>query len=457
MQTHLKFDFRFAQWSLGLAIFAGFALGAHVISVIAFDFPLGKAFYSYVQTHGFIQLIGWTGLLIIGVSLYVIPRMAGAPIASRKLPAFVLALLAAGLLLRFTSHAVLPYVTPGAFYDLTAALVVLSGLLVCAACLLYSSILVSTMKRVANIDKRPALKSVRPFFVLMLSGWVIYPAVNAWLSAELWRHEAIVLDQSWNEFGMQLFVDLTLLPVAFAFSMRLLPLYLRLPVISWHTGRFAAFYGTAAIGGLLLQLPPVLRAATELPLLLMHMCHVLKGVVIVWFVWRLGVLHGSRSLLKEETHAGWTEETQKQDRQRFGPFHLLIKLSFTWLGLAGCIEAVRAAAALADLRVAISTDALRHLYLLGFITHLILGVTVRMLPGLLGKKKVASAALVRGTLWLGTIAVLSRVLPILLPAELFEWFPGSLVVVRAALGLSGVFGMGAVACLAVNLNKTARS
>jgi hypothetical protein len=95
------------------------------------------------------------------------------------------------------------------------------------------------------------------------------------------------------------------------------------------------------------------------------------------------------------------------------------------------------------------------MYVLGFITLLIFGVSVRLIPGLLKKKCVASAPLVEATLWLGNTAAVCRVLPLIIPPAIFEIVPASLVVAQSAFALSGVIGLGAVLCLGINLWRTA--
>ncbi len=90
-------------------------------------------------------------------------------------------------------------------------------------------------------------------------------------------------------------------------------------------------------------------------------------------------------------------------------------------------------------------DIPRHAITVGFITMLIFGMAVRMLPGFSGKTRVASTALVLATFWLGNVATLFRVAPLFVP----DLLPSKL-----ALGSSGVVGWLAVACLAVNLYQT---
>jgi hypothetical protein len=118
---------------------------------------------------------------------------------------------------------------------------------------------------------------------------------------------------------------------------------------------------------------------------------------------------------------------------------------------------INGAAAVVAYSPAIALSVIRHMYLLGFITLLIFGVSVRMLPGFLKKKAVASPSLVEPTSWLGNAAVLFRILPLILPSTLLASIPGAVSIVRAAFGLSGVIGLTAVLCLAVNLWQTARS
>src|SRR5574337_398201 len=98
-----------------------------------------------------------------------------------------------------------------------------------------------------------------------------------------------------------------------------------------------------------------------------------------------------------------------------------------------------------------------HMYLLGFITHLVFGASVRMLPGFIRRKRVASAALVDATFWLGSAAAVCRVVPLLSPSWLFDLLPAGDILVQTTFAISGIFGWGAVVCLAVNLRQTANA
>ncbi|MFQ5961319.1 MAG: hypothetical protein ACE5MG_07965, partial [Candidatus Methylomirabilales bacterium] len=93
-----EFQVGYIWVALATAICAGFAIGAHLAFVIGFDFPLGKGFFSFIQTHGHLQLVGWTGLFIIGISLHLIPRLTSVPLAHPQWIPPILWLMAAGLL-----------------------------------------------------------------------------------------------------------------------------------------------------------------------------------------------------------------------------------------------------------------------------------------------------------------------------------------------------------------------
>jgi hypothetical protein len=128
--------------------------------------------------------------------------------------------------------------------------------------------------------------------------------------------------------------------------------------------------------------------------------------------------------------------------------------AYVWLVLAAGGEVVSGLATLVGGPFAINLTAIRHIYLLGFITLLIFAMAVRMLPGFWHKRRVADPALVEATFWLGNLAVGCRILLYLLPAGVWNTVSGSFVVARTALALSGVLGWGAVMCLGTNLWMT---
>ena len=76
---HATFHQGFVWAALTAALGVGFPIGAHLTFVLGFGLPVGRGFASFVQTHGHIQLIGWVGLMIMGISLHFMPRWRGCP------------------------------------------------------------------------------------------------------------------------------------------------------------------------------------------------------------------------------------------------------------------------------------------------------------------------------------------------------------------------------------------
>lgn len=462
MQTkQAQFHIRFIWWALGLAIFAGFALGAHVASVIGLDLPLGKGFYAFVQIHGFLQLIGWAGLFIIGISLHFIPRLAGVPLARPQNMDRILALIATGLVLRFVSHSLLPYLVKSPWFAHLSICVVLSGLLVWLGIMLYLVTVIQTVRSIPRPDRRPALQSVQPFFFMMFLGWFFYATLNALLLYQMVSHKELVIPQPWDEFTVKLFIDFVLLPVAFAFSVRLFPLYLRLPALDWPVRTVAVLYFLSVILQLLPALPPIMRWHTHVPVYLFSVGAISKGGVILWFIWKLDLLTRRRDpwTVHRILHPGPERRPTRPglpDYGEFGRFELLVYAAYVWLILGALLESVGAIAFLFGWSIPVSTDAIRHIYLLGFITQLIFGMAPRMLPGFLKKKRIAIPELVTATFWLGTVATVSRVLPLILPPILYN-LPLLTFLMQTAFAFSGVIGISAVVCLAINLIKTSKS
>jgi uncharacterized protein involved in response to NO len=455
-QFHLGFI-----WSaLGIAIFAGFAIGAHLAAVIGLDFPLGKGFYSFIQIHGHLQLVGWAGLFIIGISLHFIPRLAGIPLSHPEWLNRILWLITAGLATRAVAHSVLPYASTPAIFHTLSAVTALSGLSELAGIIFYIALLLTSIRAVRQSGKeRPALQSVKPYFAMMQAGWILYAGLNAALLLDMAAAATVTVNQPWEDFALNLFIGLVLLPVAFAFSVRMFPLYLRLPAPEWPVNKVGLLYLLCFALHTLPTLPPLLSTSPETAFFISAIGQCGKSLVIFLFVWKLDLLLRRR--------APWTVHRKFQpgpDRQptraglpdygEFGRFERLLYAAYLWLLFGALLELLTGLATILRWEMAVSTDAIRHSYLLGFITLLILGMAPRMIPGFI-QKKLASTKLVEATFWLGNAAVICRIMPLLLPEILLEKIPSIVLLSQGMFALSGMLGLVAVSCLAVNLRRTA--
>ena len=456
---HAEFHSGLIWASLTTAIVAGFALGAYLAVVIGYGFPVGQGFYSLLQTHGHLQLVGWAGLFIMGVSLHFIPRLASFPLPHPERIDWILWLMASGLLLRVVGGTAMASLAGNPFFVPLSWLVVASGLLEGGAIVLYVSLLIGTMRGSDKAGRLPGLSAVKPYFGMMVVGWVLYACLNLFLLLHMALDSTSTVDPAWNDIAIQTFMNLVLLPVAFALSVRLFPLYLALAAPDWPVYGTAYAYLLSVLLQVVPTAPPLAGLAPEATRLIVALGTLIKGGVILWFAWQLDLLTRRRPIGR---HARFLEIGPDRpptrpglpDYGEFGRFERLVYAAYTWLVLAAFAELLSGAATLLGHSIPIGTDAIRHMYLLGFITHLVFGASVRMLPGFLRKKSVASTALVDTTFWLGSTAAVCRVVPLLLPSWLFDELPAGTVLAQTAFALSGLLGWGAVLCLATNLRQT---
>ncbi|HEY7490866.1 MAG TPA: hypothetical protein VIH59_07155, partial [Candidatus Tectomicrobia bacterium] len=342
------------------------------------------------------------------------------------------------------------YLIDSSWLDCVVWLVAGSGLLEWCGIGLYAMLLARTVRSVGEVSKRPAL-AVRPYVGMMLAGWVLYACLNLGLLGHMALHRSVVVHQAWNQFAVEAFIGLVLLPVAFAFSLRTLPLYLRLAISDWPVRGTAYAY----LGALTLQVlptaPPLAALAPRVMSDLTSLGTLLKGGVILWFVWQLDVLTRRREArpMHRQPHP------DPPPHRAFGRFERLVYAAYVWLALAAFGEVINGAAALLGQRGLSMGNTVRHMYLLGFSTMLIFGMAVRMLPGFFQQRQVARPALVNATFWLGNTATVCRVLLFVLPSVILRGVPASIAMARSAFAVSGLLGLAAVWCLAVNVWQTA--
>jgi hypothetical protein len=360
-----------------------------------------------------------------------------------------------GLVIRTIGQAVIAYLHGPLAYAVVAWGLVVSGLLEGCAMWGYVAILCTLLREQTDVRKRPALLGVRPYFGIMLCGWVVYASLNLVLLVDMALSRAVVLHPIWNLWTQQSFLGLVLLPVTFAFSVRLLPLYLRLPVVDWSSQALAYTYLAVVLVQLLPTMPPLLSQAPQFLAGLSQAGAMLKAAVVCWFVWKLDLLSRRPPVaVSRELPPGAERRSTRPglaDYGEFGRFERLIYAAYVWLILAALCEAATALALLTGSRPFISSNVILHMYLMGFISQLIFGMAVRMLPGFLHKRRVAYPGLVDTTFWLGNVSAVFRVALFLLPAWLVSFLPALVAGGRIAFALSGVLGLGAVLALAVNL------
>ena len=458
---HLPFEMRFIYAALAIALFAGFGIGAHMAFIIGLQMPLHTGFQTYIQLHGHVQLIGWVGLFVMGVSLHVLPRLLSVAISDRLWLHAILACVAGGIALRTVTHSILPYVIGTPYFDALQWLSVLSAILEWLGIYIYL-MLVLKLFLVSEPARTRSLKAIRPFFAMQVFGWGVSALLNLGLLVRMASAGAPIAIPAWNQFNVELFIGLVLLPVAFAFSIKMLPLYLRLRGADWSVRSMAAVYFIGFCAQILPQSPLFVQTFSQTSARIVAVGAVVKAIAILYFIYQLDVLTRSKSSWREQVDAKPKEDRRPTraglpDYGEFGRFERLISAAYSWLALAALFDVFYAIGDQLGLALPHKCDLVRHLYLVGFITMLILGMAVRMLPGFLGKKRVASTWLVDATFWLGNLAVVCRVLPLIVTFPALNQLATLVRLAEIAFACSGVFGILAIICLAVNLRKTANA
>lgn len=454
----LPFDARFIGFSLGIALLAGFGIGAHMAFIIGYSMPLHTGFQTYIQLHGHVQLIGWTGLFVIGISLHFLPRLASVPISRPLWPGMVLFCVTSGVILRTVSHSILPYITGSAFFAIFNWLGVISALLEWAGIYIYLMLILRTIL-FSSGHNTEIFRAIRPFFAMQLAGWAICAIINLGVLVRMANTNNVIVDPAWNQLKVDIFLGLVLLPVAFAFSVKTFPLYLRLRAADWPVRAVAVIYLLAFCAQVLPQSPIFIRSFSSGTALIATIGTLVKASTIIFFVWKLDILTRAKQpwTVNHELQPAADRRPTREDLPdygEFGRFERLIYSAYSWLVLGALFEIFYAVAEMLHIPLPHKFDLVRHIYLLGFITLLILGMSVRMIPGFVKKKRIASTRLVDATFWLGNIATAFRVLPLVVTFPALSQYALLVKIAEIAFAWSGVIAMFALACMAVNLRKT---
>ncbi len=444
-----------------IALTAGFGYAAILVGAIALTVPGGAWWIALAQAHGHSQLFGWTGLFVLGVGLYFLPRLRGTTLMYPQLAPYALACYCIGIALRALSQplgAIADTSTPQGttITALGGSGTALSGLFEIAGTLLVIAMLVGTFRRAGPLGAQAPIVPVRPYLALALVSLSLATILNTALSIYAAISNSFIFPSTWNDLLVHLMVFGFIIPIAMSLSVRNLPLFMRLamPPRGELTPLFLAY-----VTGLILHLSALLAhlflADFVFIAQLGALGSILEYATIVVFVWMLDVLLRRKPswIINRATPPPDYVQTRKPTRKNypdygeFGRFELLVISTYAWLAFAAFVGIIDGIAALLTGSPLFNPDIERHAITVGFITLLIFGMAVRMLPGFSGKSRIASTRLVLATFWLGNLATIFRVLPLFSPQ-----MPGA----EIAFGASGAIGWMAVACLGVNLWRTVR-
>jgi len=432
----------------------GFALAAVLTLTRAFRIPPGSWWAALVQAHGHLQLYGWAGLFVLGVALHFLPRLRGTPLALPVLLPWIAVTLVAGLLLRMASQPLLA-LTGVAIWRWG---LVTSGALECLGVGGTLLLAFMTAGRGAPLRGQRGLWGVLPFFAIAFGALAIAAMNNLVGVAQAASTTSGLVPASGDNLNVTLGLLGFLVPVALAMSARSLPMYAGLEPfprrILWPAwaiylvGLIAAAVGAA--GGF--QPRTWLGTFAGLGLLLMGSVLMLFVAVFVWMIGARGKLPRHVAQLAPSPHTAERGYRQKiaDERVAFGPYVGLVASAYLWAFLGALLFVLIGLALMLGAPPPIPVDAARHALALGFIALLIAGIASRMIPGFSGGR-IASPTLVTAILWLGNMAALLRVGPLLLPPLLTHLGATGATVSAIAFGSSGPLGLAFATCLAINL------
>ena len=338
----------FALTALALAVTLGVSTGGWAIWQMAF--ATGAVLPSHLQLHAHVQLLGFAGVFILGVALHALPRILGAAPPSSRVLLTVLLGVGGGALLRAFGQPLAPWAA-GRFLSLLSGAFELTGVLAFLAWAL------------------PVL-AVRRSFGDPLSLHALLGSLWAALAAVLSGAQSIFLaGQAESELPgglVEPFYAIALyglvLSFVLGFASRMVPAFLGLPRPTAKSARpVAALQATgvfllaaAWIPGLT---PPASRA------------FVLAGTLFLAAAVFLFLAAGR--ILAPFSKA---------------PGALSLRAPFAFLGL---FAAISVAATIGELSGAsvhkFVWDGARHVYTIGFLTLLVVGMSLRVVPAFTGR------------------------------------------------------------------------
>lgn len=466
----------FITAALVIALTAGFGYGAFLVAALAFGAPLGAWYVALVQAHGHAQLFGWVGMFVLGMGLFFLPRLRGTNLKGIARLPFAFGLLVAGIALRSVIQPLAGIVGTS---ELLRALFLLSAILEMGGMVVIVSMLIETERAEKPLTQDAPAYSVEPLAQLAFVSLALAFLFNLFGAWNVSTEARNVLAPRFDQLIIHLVLYGVALPMTFVFSIRNLPLFMRLAVPPrgiWRT--LTIFF----VLGLVLRVSPYLIAIVDDALLLTGRVLranfinvlvfdalavvgvILLNVCILFFVLQMDLLRlrsdapprrnkfasrfaerdASGELVLVRDPLRKPSRANYPDNGEYGRFELLIYSAFAWLVIASVLDLLRALPGVNEM-ISIPQDAARHALMVGFLTLLIFGMAARMTPGFSGKRALADPDLVTWLFVLGNAAALLRVVPTFFPQSEFALL---------LWGLSGFIGWCAVLVLALVLWRT---
>ncbi len=406
----------FVLTALAFAILGGFSLA--IVLPVEAALGIGTASrVSHAQIHGHMQVVGFVGVMMVGIAYHLIPAFEGRSLAAARLTTPSLVLLAGGVLLRVIGQ-------PLATHSTFAATMVLGAIMEAAGSACFAVVVLATL--------RPGLRRGDPtpwFFCAgavwfatqaMLGAWWVTDAALAGSPALPPVHDELLV--TLQLFGFVLFfilgVGVRAFPVFFAVSrpgMRAL----------------AVPYALCQIGVACALLATLLRVTTSVEAsTLAGFGSVSLGIGLFWVTAR----------------TGWWRAPSRL-RPASMPFALPLQIALAWLSTAALALVGMGITGLftQSLPPASQVDAVRHIVAVGVVLTTIVAMGQLVLPEF-ASERFSGAQSAWRRIALGVLLAVATVL-----RAGSRWWDQSLppLGVNIAMAAGGVIGMAVMATFAV--------
>ncbi len=438
------FPSKYIRAAILIAFWAGLNMGTHVAFMVGFNYELGKGYHAYIQTHGYLQLMGWAGLFIMGVSIHFLSRLAHMERVKKSIIDFIYYLMVSGLILRFIAHSILPYLNDSAWFPVLSWSVLISSVLVMQGIALYLWFLFSVIRQLKPMTGSPN-RDIRFFLILNILGWIIFGLGSTALTLFMVNNQEASLLHNWHLFTADIFIHFTIFSICVAVGLRALPLFLRLPAIKWDVKRFSLFYMGSIFAFFGVKLFYHFIYIESLPKVI-SIISIIKDSLLIWFIYKLDILFKTRppwTSEQKEVRVPHRKEPRESlpDYGEFGRFEWLIRSAFVWLFIGLIFDIISQIGLLTWIHTGISMDGIRHIWLAGFTSMLIMGMAVRMIPGMTGVMKLQHPNRVASLAIIINVSVLFRALPLVIPESILNIIPNGSILMTRLFGLSGILFM----------------
>jgi hypothetical protein len=409
---------RFLKAALLFTFTGGATLGAWALAVMAMRGRLGGLGRGIIQVHGHYQLFGWVALFVVGIAYHILPRLTAVALPSYRLASWSFVLLTAGTALR-SAQALDPSAARG-------ALLIGGALLEVLGC----GIFAWTLGRILALQRA----RVMPYQSCLAIGtaWLCASALlnlahASWLAVTGGTEIPAWLNLPYLSVFLLGFVTFWILGV----SLRTLPVFMGLRgrprLAAVVAAPLALAIAILAVGEAL-----YLRDGTAVARLAFGLGGLGTAIGLVLFTWALGVLSPFRDEAEPDADRGYEK---------------FIILAYAWLVVSALMLGTFAVRVLAGTPMDHAyVGAYRHALTVGFITTMMAGMAMRIVPVFRGVP-LWSPALRDATFWLLAVGNVIRVLFQSLSAA------GGPAYLRIA-GVSGVLEVTALLLFGINLWKT---